>query len=334
MSRFLIAALAVLTAATTSFAQGIIAPTAGPINSSIAGASVAAPVDFGGSYWNPAILSGLPRNEFLLGSQLLPRQESFASLHILTRRASEGSEALPSLARRVRMSFFGARVILIPSMHMTSSLPARAIDGVFPPDQSIRRGPQRQPRRLEPCHGRFLPPQRRFEDHFRNRRVRAGGWRRQLCRQQHDPDPDPTAASELFRGRTDLLEHIISCNHANGVTTSDRPAGHRRWTDDRDRPDGLQSGLLRSRSEGRDRPAHVPRRDQRAAVLGSRISDRSALQPQRELEPGFLVQEPDLARAVWLQCFHSRPGRAGSASSRKCPRSSPGALPTKGSSGP
>jgi hypothetical protein len=42
---------------------------------------------------------------------LLPRQESFASLHILTRRASEGSEALPSLARRVSMSFFGARVI-------------------------------------------------------------------------------------------------------------------------------------------------------------------------------------------------------------------------------
>ncbi len=42
--------------------------------------------------------------------EALPRQESFASLHILTRRASEGSEALPSLARRVRMSFFGARV--------------------------------------------------------------------------------------------------------------------------------------------------------------------------------------------------------------------------------
>ncbi len=50
----------------------------------------------------------LPR----MGRQfILPRQESFASLHILTRRASEGSEALPSLARRVRMSFFGARVI-------------------------------------------------------------------------------------------------------------------------------------------------------------------------------------------------------------------------------
>ena len=44
---------------------------------------------------------------------VLPRQESFASLHILTRRASEGSEALPSLARRVSMSFFGARVIIV-----------------------------------------------------------------------------------------------------------------------------------------------------------------------------------------------------------------------------
>ena len=41
---------------------------------------------------------------------LLPRQESFASLHILTRRASEGSEALPSLALG-SYSFFGARVI-------------------------------------------------------------------------------------------------------------------------------------------------------------------------------------------------------------------------------
>ena len=45
------------------------------------------------------------------GKLILPRQESFASLHILTRRASEGTEALPSLARRVSMSFFGARVI-------------------------------------------------------------------------------------------------------------------------------------------------------------------------------------------------------------------------------
>ncbi len=55
--------------------------------------------------------------DFPPNAELLPRQERFASLHILTRRASEGSEALPSLARRVRMSFFGARVIAIrPSL--------------------------------------------------------------------------------------------------------------------------------------------------------------------------------------------------------------------------
>ena len=34
----------------------------------------------------------------------------FRILAHTNRRASEGSEALPSLARRVRMSFFGARV--------------------------------------------------------------------------------------------------------------------------------------------------------------------------------------------------------------------------------
>jgi long-chain fatty acid transport protein len=82
-----------LSLAAASRGQGVIAPTAGPINSAMAGASVAAPVDFGASYWNPAILSALPRNEFLLGTQ-----------------------------------------ILIPSIHMTSFLPAGAIGGVFPPE--------------------------------------------------------------------------------------------------------------------------------------------------------------------------------------------------------
>jgi len=52
-------------------------------------------------------------DDFIPDDVILPRQESFASLHILTRRASEGSEVLPSLARRVRMSFFGARVITV-----------------------------------------------------------------------------------------------------------------------------------------------------------------------------------------------------------------------------
>jgi len=46
-------------------------PGAGPINLSMAGASTATAVDVGGSYWNPAIISGLPRSEMLFSSQFL-----------------------------------------------------------------------------------------------------------------------------------------------------------------------------------------------------------------------------------------------------------------------
>src|SRR4051812_50219084 len=52
-------------------AQGLVSPGAGPINRSMAGASTAAPVDFGSTYWNPANLSGLVSPEFLLGSELI-----------------------------------------------------------------------------------------------------------------------------------------------------------------------------------------------------------------------------------------------------------------------
>ncbi len=54
-----------------SMAQGLMAPSAGPINSAMAGASTAAPVEFGGSYWNPAILSSLSSQEVLIGSALV-----------------------------------------------------------------------------------------------------------------------------------------------------------------------------------------------------------------------------------------------------------------------
>jgi long-chain fatty acid transport protein len=84
--------LVLLAAAPATWAQGVIIPSAGPINSSMAGASTAAPVDFGGSYWNPAILSGLEDQEFLLGSALL-----------------------------------------LPSIHLQSSIQAGAVGGVFPP---------------------------------------------------------------------------------------------------------------------------------------------------------------------------------------------------------
>jgi long-chain fatty acid transport protein len=66
-----------LFAVPAGYTQGIIVPSAGPINSAMAGASTAAPVDFGASYWNPAILSGLDGPEFLIGSAL-----AFPSIHL------------------------------------------------------------------------------------------------------------------------------------------------------------------------------------------------------------------------------------------------------------
>src|SRR4051794_9079857 len=62
-----------------TMAQGIIASGAGPINRAMAGASTAAPVDFGSSYWNPANLSALERQEFLLGSELFIPSTHFQS---------------------------------------------------------------------------------------------------------------------------------------------------------------------------------------------------------------------------------------------------------------
>lgn len=67
----LFAMVAALGAAAPASAQGLISPGAGPINRGMAGASTAAPIDFGSTYWNPANLSGLERPEFLLGSELI-----------------------------------------------------------------------------------------------------------------------------------------------------------------------------------------------------------------------------------------------------------------------
>jgi long-chain fatty acid transport protein len=60
--------------------QGLINPGAGPINRAMGGASTAAPVDFGSTYWNIANLSGLDRTEFLLGSELM-----IPSTHLTTK---------------------------------------------------------------------------------------------------------------------------------------------------------------------------------------------------------------------------------------------------------
>ncbi|WP_435007572.1 OmpP1/FadL family transporter [Tundrisphaera lichenicola] len=58
-------------AASRAGAQGVVSPGAGPINRAMAGASTAAPVDFGSSYWNAANLSFLEKDEVLLGTELI-----------------------------------------------------------------------------------------------------------------------------------------------------------------------------------------------------------------------------------------------------------------------
>jgi long-chain fatty acid transport protein len=80
----LLGGLALLSFAPAASAQGIIVPSAGPINSAMAGASTAAPTDFGASYWNPAILSGLEDNEVLIGSAL-----SLPSIHLQSAIAAD-----------------------------------------------------------------------------------------------------------------------------------------------------------------------------------------------------------------------------------------------------
>jgi long-chain fatty acid transport protein len=90
----MIGAFAVVVLSTdAATAQGVAAPGAGPINRSMGGASTAAAVDFGSSYWNAATLSFLERDEVLIGSELI-----------------------------------------IPSIHDSSRLRARSINGIFPPE--------------------------------------------------------------------------------------------------------------------------------------------------------------------------------------------------------
>jgi long-chain fatty acid transport protein len=67
----LVALLALVSVSNAASGQGLVLPGAGPINLSMAGASTASAVDVGGSYWNPAIISGLPRSEMLISSQFL-----------------------------------------------------------------------------------------------------------------------------------------------------------------------------------------------------------------------------------------------------------------------
>lgn len=60
--------------------QGVWVSAAGPVNRSMGGASVAAPIDaMGALYWNPASISGMDRSEMAFGLDVLWSQQTVAS---------------------------------------------------------------------------------------------------------------------------------------------------------------------------------------------------------------------------------------------------------------
>ncbi len=69
-----------LAIASDAWGQGVFIPSVGPINQSMSGASVAAPVDSVGSLaWNPAAISGLPNSEVAFGLGLVLPTTSLSS---------------------------------------------------------------------------------------------------------------------------------------------------------------------------------------------------------------------------------------------------------------
>src|SRR5262249_57195635 len=79
--RLALALLAVAALALPARAEiGFLLSGVGPVNRSMGGASVAAPLDANGAlYWNPASISGLERTEGDLGLELVYPQERLSS---------------------------------------------------------------------------------------------------------------------------------------------------------------------------------------------------------------------------------------------------------------
>ncbi len=75
-----IAFLSAMQAGQTLLAQGVYIGSAGPVNRSMGGASVAAPIDsIGALYWNPASISGMEKSEVAFGMGLLIPNHTVAS---------------------------------------------------------------------------------------------------------------------------------------------------------------------------------------------------------------------------------------------------------------
>ncbi len=90
-----ISVLAVLATASPAKAQGLVLPALGPVNRSMAGASVAAPLDaIGAIHWNPAAISGLPTSQMDFGAELLYAPTELSS----TVRANAFGPGIPPIS--------------------------------------------------------------------------------------------------------------------------------------------------------------------------------------------------------------------------------------------
>jgi long-chain fatty acid transport protein len=102
--------LAALACGGPALGQGLVLPGAGPINLSMAGASTAAAVDVGASYWNPATISGLDRSEVLISSSFL-----FPSIHLQSALAAGAINGLLPLMGRQGSSRSDSGVVPVPT---------------------------------------------------------------------------------------------------------------------------------------------------------------------------------------------------------------------------
>jgi long-chain fatty acid transport protein len=77
------------------WAQGVVLPGVGPINRSMAGAAVAAPLDAAGAiHWNPATIAALPRSEIMFGAEFLyPHTQLSSSIPALGLNGADDSDS-------------------------------------------------------------------------------------------------------------------------------------------------------------------------------------------------------------------------------------------------
>jgi long-chain fatty acid transport protein len=85
-------------------AQGIVVAGAGPINRSMAGASVAAPIDAAGAmFWNPAAISGLKSSQILFGAEF-PYTRTNMSSSVPAGAISPGMPPIDMIGRNTSQS--------------------------------------------------------------------------------------------------------------------------------------------------------------------------------------------------------------------------------------